>query len=332
MRDNVWQIDFHHPHPKGGGCVLVLGTFDGVHRGHQALLQAGRALADDHCCPLVVVTFHPHPLDVLFPEKAPPLLTTLQERAAYLAQHGADRLLVMPFTRAVAAETPADFLHRLEQYHPKAVVAGYNYTFGSRAAGNEATLWAWGAEKDIHIAIVPKVTLEGAGVSSTRIRQLIGQGQMEAAARLLGHHYTLTGRVEGGKQLGRTMGFPTANLAVDDRRVLPAFGVYVCVMATRDGDYPAVVNVGRHPTLPEGAVTVEAHLLGVQLDLYGQQVTLTFLHHLRPEQKFPSREALQAQIGQDVVAATACFRQHGMFRSLLAAHGSTPLPNAKKCS
>ena len=168
-------------------------------------------------------------------------------------------------------------------------------------------LRAWGETHGCETVVVPAVEMEGDTVSSTRIRGLLKDGEIETATRLMGHWYSLSGRVENGKQQGRTMGFPTANVAIPARKALPAFGVYACWLTTADSVYPAVVNVGRHPTLPEGAVTVEAHVLDETLMLYGEKVRLDFLHFQRPERRFDSKEELQAQITRDAEDARAFF-------------------------
>ena len=193
-------------------------------------------------------------------------------------------------------------------YAPVVVVCGFNFTFGRGGAGNGKLLREYGRKNGFRTVIVPEVLIEGATVSSTRIRGLLAAGDIPMVSRLLGHAYTLGGKVETGKQLGRTMGFPTANVAIQKDKALPAYGVYACWMETGDGAYhPAVVNVGRHPTLPEGHVTVEAHMLDGQPDLYGQHVRLSFLKHMRAEVCFADKDALQKQIAQDVAEAKSYF-------------------------
>ncbi len=290
-------------------CVLVLGMFDGVHRGHQALLMRGDELAQEMVYPLAVCSFEPHPLQVLKPEAAPPLLTTLPEKARIMQTFGVDGLCVTTFDRARASQSPEDFMAELvETYAPVVVVCGYNFTFGKGGAGNGKLLRAYGRTHGFRTVIVPEVVVEGAPVSSTRIRGLLAEGDIAMVNRLLGRAWTLSGRVAPGKQLGRTLGYPTANVTIPKGKALPAYGVYACWLETAEGGYhPAVVNVGRHPTLPEGPVTVEAHVLNGEADLYGQRVRLSFLRHLRAEERFESKEALQAQIARDVDAAEAYF-------------------------
>lgn len=287
-------------------CVLVLGMFDGVHRGHQALLMTGLELAEQSGLPLNVCTFVPHPLRVLRPQAAPPLLTTMTERARLMAGFGVDHLCILPFTTETAVETPKEFMDMLAQvYQPRHVVCGFNYSFGHMGAGSAASLRDGGFD----VTVVPEVVLGGETVSSTRIRRLLAQGDIHQATRLLGHSYTLSGRVMNGKHIGRTMGYPTANVEIPAEKALPAFGVYACWLQTASHIYPAVVNVGRHPTLPEGSVTVEAYALGQHLSLYGEKVRLLFLEHLRPEKRFDSVEALKAQITRDADEARTYFAE-----------------------
>ncbi len=293
-------------------CVLVLGMFDGVHRGHQALLMRGGELAQEMDFPLNVLSFEPHPLRVLAPEKAPPLLNTLPEKARIMQSFGVDNLCITTFDHARAEQSPEDFMAEMvETYAPVVVVCGFNFTFGQGGSGNGRMLREYGKKHGFRTVVVSEVIVEGETVSSTRIRGLLGKGDIPMVNRLLGTAYTLSGRVEDGKHLGRTMGFPTANVHLPSQKALPAYGVYDCWMETADGAFhPAVVNVGRHPTLPEGHVTVEAHVLtrdGEPIDLYGQHVRLSFLRYQRGEHCFASKEELQAQITRDAEEARAYF-------------------------
>lgn len=293
---------------KAGPCVLVLGMFDGVHRGHQALLMAGLALAQRERLPLHVCTFEPHPLRVLRPNSAPPLLTTLTERAQLMAGFGVDGLCVMSFTKAMAKQPAEDFMADMTAtYQPRHVVCGFNFSFGWGGEGNGESLRRFGEAHGFGVTVVPEVMIDGATVSSTRIRGLLQKGDIREATRLLGHAYTLSGRVMDGKHIGRTMGYPTANVDIPTGKVLPAYGVYACWLFVEDKVYPAVVNVGRHPTLPEGNVTVEAYALDACLMLYGKKVRLAFLNYQRPERRFETVEDLKLQITLDAEDARAYF-------------------------
>jgi len=291
-------------------CVLVLGMFDGVHRGHQALLMRGGELAQEMNFPLCVLSFEPHPLRVLAPEKAPPLLNTLPEKARIMQSFGVDYLSITTFNRERADQSPEDFMAEMvATYAPVVVVCGFNFTFGKGGKGTGKLLREYGKKNGFRTVIVPEVIVEGATVSSTRIRKLLAAGDIPMVNRLLGTGYTLSGKVEGGKQLGRTMGFPTANVHIPKHKALPAFGVYDCWLETADGTYhPTVVTVGRHPTLPEGHVTVEAHVLTDEpVDLYDQRVRLSFMRFQRAEKRFDSKDELQEQITRDVEEAKAYF-------------------------
>ena len=293
-------------------CVLVLGMFDGVHRGHQALLMRGGELAQEMAFPLNVLSFEPHPLRVLAPQKCPPLLNTLPEKARIMQSFGVENLCITTFDQGRADQSPEDFMAEMvDTYAPVVVVCGFNYTFGKGGAGNGRTLREYGKKHGFRTVVVPEVIVECETVSSTRIRRLLTEGDIPMVNRLLGTAYTLSGRVEDGKHLGRTMGFPTANVAIPRHKALPAFGVYDCWLETADGAYhPAVVNVGRHPTLPDGPVTVEAHVLTEdEIDLYGQHVRLSFMRFQRAEKRFDSKDELQAQIARDAEEARAYFEK-----------------------
>ncbi|MBQ6173670.1 MAG: bifunctional riboflavin kinase/FAD synthetase [Clostridia bacterium] len=289
-------------------CVLVLGMFDGVHRGHQALLERGMKLARERRVPLTVCTFEPHPMEVLRPDLAPRRLTTPIERARLMAAFGADVLAEIRFTRTLADLEPEAFLADMTaRFRPPAVVCGYNFSYGRDGRGDGDSLSAWASAHGFLAEIVPAVCDGGKPVSSTRIRGCLSAGDVAEAARLLGHDYSLTGPVQHGKRQGRTMGFPTVNVRIPPHKILPSYGVYACTVTYRGAEHPGIVNVGRHPTLPEGGVTVEAHILDDAPDLYGETVRVTFLRHLRPEKPFRSKEELTAQIAHDKAEALDFF-------------------------
>ena len=295
-----------------GPCVLVLGMFDGVHRGHQELLMQGGERAEALHVPLVVSTFEPHPMEVLFPEKAPRRLTTLSERAELMRGYGVDALCVESFTRELADTRPADFLAGMvKTYQPLCVVCGYNYTFGAKGAGKPEDMKAYGLEHGFETLVVPPVEIAGEAVSSTRIRKELEAGNLRMASRLLGHAYTLEGVVEDGKHLGRTIGFATANVGYDPVKVLPRYGVYIGYLRPEgEKATPSIINIGLHPTLPDGTVTVEAHMLEENENLYGRKAEVLLMDFLRPETRFDSKEALTAQIAKDREAALAWFAAH----------------------
>jgi riboflavin kinase/FMN adenylyltransferase len=296
--------------------VLTLGNFDGVHRGHQAILARARALADAAGGRVVVLTFHPHPIAVLAPERAVPQIQSLHDRLATLRELGVDVTVAQRFTPAFAALDPDAFVARFLSPHLELlqVVAGYNVTFGRDRAGTADTLRALGEQHGFAVEKVGPVTVDGVTVSSSAIRRAVTAGDVALAARLLGRQHRLRGRVVTGERRGRELGFPTANLHPHPRVGLPADGVYA-VYAVVDGrPIPAVLNIGVRPTFGELRRTVEAHLLDWQGDLYGRWLELELVERLRGEQRFSGPAELRAAIAADVARA----------RVALAARAPTP--------
>ena len=294
---------------KAGERVVALGTFDGVHLGHQALLKTAKAYARAHGIPLRVYTFDRHPLEVIAPKYAPKILTTLPEKMSKMCRLGMDEVQLVPFDRGMADMEPEAFLCRLrEAMDVRAVVAGWNYTFGRKAEGNAEMLCRDGKEHGYDVLIEQPVTRkDGTAISSTLIREELQAGNMEEADSLMRGPYTISGTVVEGKHEGHLLGFPTANVAYPARKALPAYGVYTCLIDTAERVYPGVVNIGIQPTLPSGKVTVEAHALEGKPELYGRKVRLTVIDRLRGEIKFNSIEELKDQIERDKEKATELF-------------------------
>lgn len=288
------------PH-KAGERVVALGMFDGVHRGHRTLLLNAKRLADEMGVPLRVCTFNRHPLEVIRPENPPEMISTIPERASLLYGIGVDEMELIPFDQATADMEPEVFLERMRSFlDVRAVVAGWNYSFGRKGRGTAELLKADGEEHGYRVIIQPPATLEdGTVISSTLIRQNLKEGHTERAAELLGYQYSLTGTVAEGKHQGHGLGFPTANIEPWKRKVLPKYGVYTGLLETENNTLPAVVNIGMQPTMPSGKVTVEAHALTESPDLYGQKVRLSLLKMLREERKFNSPQDLTEQIERD---------------------------------
>ena len=294
---------------KTGERVVALGTFDGVHLGHQALLMTAKAYAAEHGIPLRVYTFDRHPLEVIAPECAPKILTTTPEKMSKMCSLGVDEVQLVTFDREMANMDPEAFLRRLrELMDVRAVVAGWNYTFGRKALGNAEMLHRDGEKHGYDVLIEQPVTREdGTAISSTLIREELQAGNMDEADTLMGGPYTLTGTVVEGKHEGHLLGFPTANITYPARKVLPAYGVYTCLIDTTENFYTGVVNIGIQPTLPSGKVTVEAHALDGNPELYGQKVRLMVIDRLRAEIKFHSVDELKEQIEKDKERAVRLF-------------------------
>ncbi len=277
--------------------IYALGFFDGVHIGHQALLRACRDLAGEHHTRAGVVTFANHP-DALVFGAAPGLINTPEDRERLLTvDYAMDSVVTLPFDR-VLQDTPwVTFLENLMKDQGAAgFVCGEDFRFGRLGEGSADSLSAFCRERGLPFAVVPEQLLEGIRVSSTHIRGLIEAADMARAAKFLGHPYRLTGTVRHGKQLGRKLGFPTANMAFPEELAKPRFGVYACVARLPEGTFPAVTNLGLRPTVDGQSVTVESWLLDYSGELYGRELTLEFHDFIRPEQKFESLDAMREVI------------------------------------
>ena len=296
-------------------AVVTIGNFDGVHRGHQALVKAARdraALRHEVC---LALTFDPHPAAVLNPQRPPRCLMTVSQKAELLCALGIDVLAVLPFTHALASLTPGDFAAVILSgaLGARAVVVGEGFRFGKSRAGDVAKLQGLGRDLGFDVVAVPAVLQDGGRVSSTRVRESLLAGDVTAAAALLGRPYFVEGKVVRGDGRGRTLGIPTANRAVENE-ILPKEGVYAAEVALSAGELPrpAVVNLGRRPTFGGGGpTTTEAHLLDFNDDLYDQRLRVSFVARLRDERAFSGPEALRAQIQEDVRAARRVLAQGG---------------------
>lgn len=276
--------------------IYALGFFDGVHLGHQALLTACQTLARKTGATVGVVTFLGHPQACLLGE-APALLNTAADREHLLKAYGTEKIIALPFNQALMTMPWQDFLRLLmEKYHAAGLVCGEDFRFGHRGEGTAEKLQQACRQAEIPCTIVPEQQMDGERISSSRIRALLEKGEMEKANQLLGHPHILTGEVVTGRQLGRTIGIPTANLLLPEDLVQPKFGVYACLAHVGDKTYPAVTNIGTRPTVDGQGVTVEPWLLDFEGDLYGTELALEFHAFLRPEKKFPDLESLRQEI------------------------------------
>lgn len=288
----------HEGQWRGGDTVVALGMFDGVHEGHAQLMRKANELAALYDLTSVVYTFSSHPMAAFAPERVPPELHTRSEKIRAIARMGIDAAVLRPFDQAYAAQPPEAFVRGLvAALHPRHVVIGFNYSFGCKGAGRAEDMIRFGQAYGFETHVVQEVCLDGAPVSSTRIRAVIAGGDMEEAARLLGSPYALSGVVERGKQLGRRLDFPTANLRWPSAKALPPNGVYAAMAYVCGAWHRAAVNIGRHPTVPDGQPTIEANLLDYRgSEFYGCHMRLLLFKRLRGEQKFDSLDALRAEV------------------------------------
>lgn len=292
-----------------GPTVLGLGTFDGVHQGHRAVLAAAAESARELAVPALVVTFHPHPQQVLRLEGAPLLLMTVEERTAALARLGLDAVLILAFDRALSLLPAERFLDEIlgAGLGAMGVSVGADFRFGHGRGGSADFLASWATARGISARIIDPVHVDGELVSSTRIRRLVAAGEVEAARRLLGAPFPLSGVVVQGDARGGTMGFPTANVRPPEpRKLLPADGVYAVRAWVGDRRFDGMMNVGRRPTFTSGEDAprrVEVHLLGFEGDLYGRELRVEVLVRLRPERRFASAQELAQELQRDAVRA-----------------------------
>lgn len=301
--------------------AITIGNFDGIHLGHQRLMHELSNLAQSLHCKAAVLTFSPHTLMVVRPNMHIYYLTTLDEKLALIKQYGGiNDYIVVNFTPEVAAMSATEFLDTLRQHFTlKGLLVGENFSLGHHRKGDVPFLENYGREHNIVVRAIPLTEHGEIRISSTRVRSLVSEGNVEEAARLLGHPLTFRGTVVHGDERGRLLGFPTANLRPDPHRLLPANGVYAVRVYLTEGTmresgeksdtsstpivYNGVVNVGVRPTFQGTERLVEVHLLDTTLDLYGKELVVDFIAHLRSEQRFPNIEALKTQIATDVQQA-----------------------------
>jgi riboflavin kinase/FMN adenylyltransferase len=297
-----------------GPSVVTIGVFDGVHRGHQRIVARAAAAARDLGLPLVVVTFDPHPADVIRPGSHPAQLCSLRRRAQLLGEHGADAVCVLEFTLEFSQLTPGEFVRAVlaDRLHTRRVVVGENFRFGHRAAGDLALLAELGEKYDFQAEGMSLLADDGVTMSSSAIRDLVAAGDVAGAARGLGRPHRVEGVVVRGEQRGRALGFPTANLETAEHTAIPADGVYAGWLASLDADgqeadrWPAAISVGTNPTFDGRHRVVEAYALDRDdLDLYGVHVAVDFAARLRGMVRFDSVDALVDQMHADSAAARA---------------------------
>ena len=286
-----------------GDAWLTIGTFDGVHLGHQEIISGLAAGAHAAGLQAVVITFHPHPLSIVRHRHSPHLLTLPEERARYLGEAGADLVITQPFDAQIANTSAVDFLTLLkEHFNFSHLRVGYDFAFGHHREGNLERLRELEGAFGYSLEVVPPVKVHGEIVSSRKIRAMLAEGKVEQAAGMLGRSYQLSGEVVRGDGRGRTLGIPTANLHIPEEKLIPLGGVYACVAQIGPASRPAAVNIGVRPTFDGSLLPlqVEAHLLDHQEDIYGQQVSLRFIARLRGEKRFANVQELVAQIHYDV--------------------------------
>lgn len=297
--------------PHVSGTVITVGTFDGLHRGHRAVLERVTERAGAHADASLLVTFEPHPLKILRPEVAPPLLTTPDERKEILALSGLHYAVFLPFTRELSLYGARPFVAEIlwARFRLRELVIGYDHGLGRDREGDVETLRRIGGELRVPIHVVPPVEIDGRPISSTRIREAIAAGDVEWATRALGRPYSVTGTVVHGDGRGRELGFPTANLKTPEGdKLLPREGIYAVRAAGRDPLGPGLLHLGPRPTFQGSPPSKELHLLRFDGELYGEVIRVEFLKRLRDVRPFASAAELVAQMRRDRDEAIRYFR------------------------
>jgi riboflavin kinase / FMN adenylyltransferase len=304
----------HHSSLKGlhlQGVWLTIGSFDGVHTGHQAILRKVVAGAHAAGAPSVVLTFFPHPSNVLRGRTGPFYLTSPEERAFLLGQQGVDHVITLEFDQSLASQTAHSFVQMLHHHLGlRHLCIGHDFALGRGRQGDLPFLQNLGKELDFSVNVMRPIRYAGQVVSSSRVRAVLADGNVQQAKALLGRHYQVEGEVVAGDGRGRTIGIPTANLNVWPERLLPKSGVYACLACVNGQTRRAVANIGVRPTFEsqEALPRLEAHLLDYAADLYGKNLTLRFVAHLRDEQRFANIQALVNQIQTDISKAKKILR------------------------
>lgn len=298
--------------------IITLGNFDGIHLGHQELIRKVIRRAKETGGSSIVVTFRPHPLKILAPDKCPPLISIYEEKIRLFERLGVDVLVKIPFTMEFSSMKPEDFVKNIlcDLLGAKEIYVGYNYRFGKGREGDISRLKEYGKEHGFSVIEVDQVSLNGEVISSTKIRQLLRDGSVEHAAKLLGRSYAITGIVIKGDGRGKELGFPTANIA-SKHSIIPANGVYAVRLFVRDRYCDGIANIGLRPTFNKHDLTVEVHLFDFNEDLYGEDIRVYFIKKIREEKKFASASALITQITADIRTArqilseTPAFSENG---------------------
>jgi riboflavin kinase / FMN adenylyltransferase len=290
--------------PFPNACVTI-GNFDGVHLGHQRLFDVVEQRAYHSRGTSIAITFNPHPLQVLRPGGIK-LISNCEQKIELIAMSGIDVLIIIPFSKEFAATPATRFVDEIliQRIGVQQLFVGYDYAFGKGRTGDISFLRQQGEEKGFSVTVIEAYYEDGVLVSSTKVRELVTAGKMVETKELLGRYYQIRGEVQRGKQRGgKEIGFPTANLRVDEEDLLPKYGVYVCQVIYDGKSYGGVINIGFNPTFSENKLIAEAHIFNFSQDIYGKPIKVNLLHFMRDERKFSSIEELSAQIARDVVQA-----------------------------
>ena len=304
-----FTLQIHHnisKLPAFHNAVVTIGTFDGVHTGHKHILNQLKAEAERISGETVIITFHPHPRKIVSHTHEVQLLNTLEEKIEILSKESIDHLVVVPFTEAFAEQTAESYIRNflVKNINPHTIIIGYDHRFGRGRAGDYLMLEKYAPEMGFIVKEIPEKVLNEIAVSSTRIRKAIREGDIESANALLGYDYFFEAKVVEGNQLGRTMGYPTANLHIENpEKLIPGNGVYAVEIKIGVQLFKGMMNIGFRPTVDGGKIVIEANIFDFNRDIYHTVVRVYVKYFLRPEQKFNGLDALKAQLGKDKLEA-----------------------------
>lgn len=300
--------------PKFRNAVVTIGTFDGVHLGHQKILKTvtDKALAIDG--ESIVITFHPHPRKLLFPDQPLKILTPLEDKISLLTSLGIHHVIVVPFTKDFAALSAEQYIQEflVEKFQPNTIVIGYDHHFGSDRKGNIQLLKTFQDQYHFQLIEIPEQLIDEAGISSTKIRKALQDGQVAEAKTMMGRPFSLKGIVVKGRQLGRTIGYPTANLQLTEAdQLMPSIGIYSVEVIYNGQYFGGMLSIGYNPTVTdEKTLKIEVNIFDFDKEIYGEQLELLFISYMRAEMKFDSLEALKEQLHQDAVFAKRLLNPH----------------------
>lgn len=299
--------------PAFRNAVITVGTFDGVHRGHRVILNevirnARRAMGES-----VLITFNPHPRKLLFPYQPLGILTPLPSKLRLIQEAGIDHVVVVPFTPEFARLTVKDYIEKflVKLFQPHSIVIGYDHRFGQDRLGDINTLRHYSPKYDYNLVEIPAQLIDEAAISSTRVRKTLKEGRIEDATALLGHTYSIAGTVVAGRQLGRTIGYPTANVALTDHdQIMPAMGIYTVKVKIEGVTYGGMLSIGYNPTVTDKKeIKTEVNIFDFDRDIYGCEIEVSFLKKMRDELKFDSLDGLKAQLHVDKAESLAILAQ-----------------------
>ena len=298
--------------PKTKGTIVTLGTFDGVHLGHQKIIKKLTESAQEMGLKSLVLTFHPHPRTVLQDTSSLQLLNSTEEKKILLAHQNIDYLVIHPFDKEFSRLTAEEFVEKVlvNKFHVKKIIIGYDHRFGRNRTATIEDLIRFGAAYGFEVEQITAEEVNEITISSTKIREALHHGNIKIANQYLGSPYMLNGTVVKGQQIGRTIGFPTANIAIDsNEKLIPLNGVYIANAYIFDKKYQGIMNIGNRPTVNGQSQSIEIHLFDFEASIYDEKITIELLEYIRPEQKFDSLDALKSQIAKDKERAMEYFRE-----------------------